>query len=216
MKDSKNHRTEDQAAMLRHRLQNVTSRPCPPYLDLVVKFALIHRWHLGRRIHDKAERTRAYSAPIFWPCHRVIELQKAIVRPESSEIGVLIEFFRDVAGLEFLDRKKHMPAWFTPPPSVVLAALATIRGRARLRRSLRNFRLKLALSDAELWMGAFIFEASVVLRNEILSVLGAMSVAGMCEFCHRLILSKRKYCSDQCMHARKDAKRQRRTKPSAH
>jgi hypothetical protein len=204
------HPHDDPGRELGHRLRNSPRRLCPPLLDVVSKLTVAHQLEVTHQLRNLPGRSRAYSAPIFWPCHRVLDVRKALLRPESADTGVLIEFFLNVAGLEFLDYRKRTPAWFAPPPSLVLATVATVRRRSSLLRSLRFFRRRFALSDAELWMGMFIFEASVMLRNEILVVLEAHGIARMCTFCHRLLLSKRKYCSDSCMQAHKDAKRYRR------
>jgi hypothetical protein len=219
---------EHEAKELRDRLRNLGVRP--PHSQLPVLTALaglsLPASALREQIRSATQRYRSDSASTFWPCHRLPELYKAIHRPEAAEAGVIIEFFGNVAGLELLDAKRHNPRWFKPPKLVAVATIAALRHRSRLLKSLSGFRNGEALSDAELWFGLGILAVSMFLRDEILQYFNSVSIANICQHCHRLTLRRHapgrkpkkeiKYCSNQCMQAANDAaKRRRRTERTA-
>lgn len=159
-----------------------------------------------------SERYRGYTAPTFWPCHTLWDMLEVLIRPESGKADIIVDFFQDVAGLEFLRGGRRNPSWFKPKPSLVLATVATIEHRQRFLRRLKGFHGSKALTDAELWVGLAILDTSVYARNDILKALRDSSIGDMCEYCHRLLLRKRKYCSDACMQASNDLKKQVRRK----
>jgi hypothetical protein len=166
-------------------------------------------------VRSSGERYRGYAAPTFWPCHRIWDMLEALIG--SGETGAVFDFFNDLAGLEFLSSRRRIPTWFTPKPSLVLATIATLGHRQRFLKRMKGFSGKGALTDAELWAGIVVSVVSFYIRDEILAALRASSTADMCEFCHRLILHKRKYCTNACMQASNDRKKRlrKRTRSSA-
>lgn len=160
------------------------------------------------RVRNSTARNHTRPGPLTWPVHQLPELLLALCCPAEVDAWVLVEFFKDVSGLEFMAAGKRSPFWAFHTPSLTTAAIVALNRRTGIQRKLNGFNGRNQLYNTEILFGQIIYELSRGFRDEIGKVLRQKNVARVCEYCHRLAdVDRRKFCSDRCMRAARDARK---------
>ena len=150
-------------------------------------------------------RRRCGFEPLWWPCHTMPAIIRAVKDPTPASVRAICDFFQDIAGLQkILTKAGAIPPNFKARPAFLVLVFCSMN-RRRLKRSRNSSGTD--FSEVEIWVASGIRLIAEKAHQEIRGEFERLGIAKTCPHCGMLYVdTKLAYCSKRCGDAKRSAK----------